>query len=285
MKNIMLILATVLVFSMTSCEKYEDYTGDFEYSTVCFGTQKPLRTLVARNEEMSFRYGVSLGGIYTNDMERSVGYEIDPELLQTVANGAYQLLPESYYTLSDNSGQFTIPAGEIIGDITLTLNRSVFCSDPLALSGGYALPLRLDPVSETIDSVLVGSDIIEPKDYTVIVVKYVSPYSGTYYQQGNQTITAPDSTYQVDYNSNDLSKSQTLDFSTVSVDTVAFTTTTTTKDGVINSTQNFKLCIKEDKSCVLLRDNSKISTGDFSSATGTWEWTDESKHLLRIDLT
>ncbi|MCG8698131.1 MAG: hypothetical protein MI922_08760, partial [Bacteroidales bacterium] len=77
------ILPVLLIFIVTGCEKYEDYTGDYDYSTVYFGTQTPVRTVVARNEEMSFRFGVSLGGKYKNEVDEYVEYSIDTSLLRT----------------------------------------------------------------------------------------------------------------------------------------------------------------------------------------------------------
>ena len=45
-KHIFTMLAGAALFC--SCEKYNDFTTDFDYTAVYFGSQKPLRTVVAR---------------------------------------------------------------------------------------------------------------------------------------------------------------------------------------------------------------------------------------------
>ena len=50
MKNMLRLIAIYMgsIIALTSCEKYEDPTTDYDYSAVYFGTQKPLRTIVAK---------------------------------------------------------------------------------------------------------------------------------------------------------------------------------------------------------------------------------------------
>ncbi len=270
MKIIFFSIITILL-TLSSCESYEDYTGDYTYSAVYFGTQKPLRTVVARNPQMSFKFGVTLGGKLNNTKDETVGYSIDTSLLRTVAAGRFELLPEEYYTLSDNSGIFTIPAGKIIGDITLTLDRDLFCNDPKALKGEYALPLMLDSTSSA-DSVLIGSDAVAPKNYTVIVVKYVSPYSGTYYRRGSQSVSSGDT---ITYNESDLSQNQTCNFSTINYDTVSFSTSTNFEGAIIS--KDYVLVINENNTVRLQDDTGK-------TFDGTWDWTNKDKYLMEIKL-
>lgn len=222
-----LLLLALLLTALVSCEKYEDYLNDYDYSIVYFATQKPLRTIVAY-EDMDFKVGVALGGKRENNEEEYAEYVIDPSLLddQSLTEGNdFKLLPESYYTLSNND-KMIIPEGEFIGDVTVSLNRDAFTSDPLATKNTYALPLRITKTSaDSISSGKYGpegNELIPPKDYTILVVKYISPYHGTYYHMGEQKEV--DSTGNVietiTYRNKDLSRNETWDLSTLELNKV-----------------------------------------------------------------
>lgn len=176
------ILAFLLMFS---CERYEDYISD-HIPTVYFGAQKPLRTLVARDDDMQFKFGAVLAGIRENNNEEWVSFVIDPDLLTDTAivgDNIFHLMPEEYYSLSDNE-QMIIPAGQILGEIVVTVDHDLFTSDPDAIHNTYAFPLRITDTSA--DRILNGEDETPEKDYTIIVVKYISQYSGYYYRRGVQ---------------------------------------------------------------------------------------------------
>lgn len=228
-------LALGLMF--TSCEPYEDYTTDFDYTTTYFATQKPLRTIVSYTD-MQFKVGVSLGGKRDNNKDEYVNFEIDESLLST-AEGAsgFTLLPSSYYELSD-SGKMTISKGEFIGDVTVTLNRELFTDDPLATQNTYALPLKI--TGATLDSIL------PLKNHTVLVVKYISKYSGVYYHKGTQK-EVDDSGAVISetvYNEADLIDNQTWEVTTVDRNSVK-----TAGIGAVTN-QNFVININESDNTV-----------------------------------
>ena len=217
-KNIGLIL---LLVHFLACDPYEEFIGDFDFSIVYFGTQRPLRTIVAY-DDMNFRVGVALGGKRTNDVNEIVEFEVDPSLLsdpEIVGNNEFQLLPQEYYVFSDDV--MIVNAGTFIGDVTVTLNRDAFTADPLATENHYALPLRV--LNSTTDSVAVGefdetgNAITAPKDYTIVVVKYISPLHGTYYKQGVQVEIGDDGDVidEEEYNHPDLIRNPTWDLSTI----------------------------------------------------------------------
>ncbi|MCG1035813.1 BT_3987 domain-containing protein [Polaribacter sargassicola] len=240
-KNISLILlALTIMFS--SCEKYDDYIEDFDYTTVYFATQKPLRTIVSY-DNMEFKVGVSLGGKRTNDVEEYASFQIDEDLLNTVSGASgFTLLPEAYYQLSNDS-QMNIPKGEFIGDVTVSLNRDLFTSDPLATQNTYALPIRI--TESSLDSIL------DTKDYTVLVVKYISEYSGVYYHKGTQKELDDSGAVvdEIEYNESDLINNQTWEMTTVDRNSIR-----TPGIGALNN-QNFVININEEDNIVTI-DNS-----------------------------
>lgn len=226
-KRIFTIISLIALISFTGCEDYDEYILNYDYSAVYFASQKPIRTIVAY-DEMEFKVGVALGGKRANTTDEFAEFEIDPSLLQDediVGGNEFELLPSEYYTLSDNE-RMVIPAGDFIGDVTVTLNREAFTADSLATENHYALPLRITEAST--DSILSGrytsdgSELTAPKDYTIVVVKYISPYHGVYYHKGEQlevdTTGAVIDT--VIYSENDLSRNSTWDLSTIDRNTV-----------------------------------------------------------------
>lgn len=212
-RNISLIV--LAVFVLASCKKYESYVNDFDHSVVYFASQKPLRTIVA-DDDMSFKVGVALGGVRNNKADQIVKYRIDPTLFNSVPGAFnYEVLPERYYTITDNS-TMVIKEGQLIGDVTVTLNKELFTADPDALQKIYALPLRI--VSTTTDSILVGNSNVPAKDYTIVVVKYISPYHGTYFHKGKETKLSDNSVTV--YSKKDLSQNATFDMLTNSLNSI-----------------------------------------------------------------
>ncbi|MGV3505498.1 MAG: BT_3987 domain-containing protein [Adhaeribacter sp.] len=226
-KRMRSLLLCLLALGFLSCEKYEDYIKDYEFSAVYFATQKPLRTIVAYEDNMSFKVGVALAGKRANLEPEWVTYQIDPSLL---AGTGFTLLPEAYYSITnDNTGEtnkMVVPKGKFIGDVTVTLNRQAFTADPLATQNTYALPLRL--LETSADSILSGqfdasgNELIPAKNYTVLVVKYISPLHGTYYHKGVQKeLNAQGGTVtETVFRNKDLSKNQTWDLSTLALEQV-----------------------------------------------------------------
>ncbi|MBN2818052.1 MAG: DUF1735 domain-containing protein [Bacteroidales bacterium] len=179
-------IALIALF-FTACDKYEDFTNDYEYSNVYFAYQNPVRTVLT--DDLSFKVGVVMGGKRTNNVDEQVTFELAPELLNDpdiVGNNNFTLLPSSYYTLS-SADNITIKKGEIVGFVTVDLNSELFLSDTLCLGNNYALPFLIKET--TLDSILVGSEAtsIPRKDYSIVVLKYHHKAHGQYYHRGTRT--------------------------------------------------------------------------------------------------
>ena len=188
--KIKLLAGLLTAVIAVSCKKYEQFTKDFDYTTAYFAYQNPVRTVFANHPEIEI--GAVMGGRRDNQSSETVSYRIAPELLTNTAivgSRKFELLPADYYTISD-PGKFTIPAGDVLGRATLRLNPDKFLADPKALTNTYALPLLITETS--LDSVLAGGEGIPRKDYTVIVIKYISEFHGTYYHHGQREKFNPD---------------------------------------------------------------------------------------------
>ncbi len=188
MKKYNIILFFLFIIAFSDCERYEDYITDFDYTTIYFPYQNPLRTVVM-GDGLDFEVGVVIGGRRDNQQQETVKFEKDIALL---SGTDLRLLPEEYYSLSDES-KMVIPPGSIFGRITVSLDSSLFVNDTLSYKATYALPLRI--TETTADSILqgvyneaAGQYEIAPKDYTVVAVKYINPYHGSYYHKGREYV-------------------------------------------------------------------------------------------------
>ena len=183
-KNIItkIVLFATLALTIVGCEPYEEYVTDYKYSAVYFGTQKPLRTLVAResSDKLNFKLGIVLAGLRENKTDQWATFEIAPDLLTTVTGAsAFTLMPADWYSFSIAENKITIPKGKFMGDFTISIDKAKMSADPLALTKKYAIPVRiLDSSADT---------VLSSKNYTIVVVKYISENSGTYYARGIQS--------------------------------------------------------------------------------------------------
>lgn len=204
MKYKAIILMAAAAMGLTAC--YDSYEKDFEVTKAYFASQKPLRTLVA-DTGMSIKVGVAIGGKREVDTRDWATFEIDQTLLDGTS---FTLLPESYYRLSDPSRMTVSNPNLAICDVKVEFTDE-FYNDANAAGKYYALPFRMTGHSQ--DEVL--TDVTgQPKDYSIVAVKYVSKWHGTYFVRGKMTNLATDEVSE--YYNKDLSRNLTRDLSTVS---------------------------------------------------------------------
>lgn len=202
MKKINIVYIVFCLLFMTSC--YEDYTKDYNYSTAYFASQKPLRTVIA-DRDMQIRIGVAIGGKRSVDMDDWADFEIDPTLL---AGTGLELLPEAYYTLSDEK-TFRVTKNTLaVADLAVNFTDA-FYEDAACAGVHYALPFRIK--SSSLDKIL------ENQDYSVVAIKYISTYHGTYYIKGkvSELDVAGEVVSTETYGKADLSKNDTREVSTL----------------------------------------------------------------------
>lgn len=204
------IVLLVSMLSLTSC--YEDYIKDYETTTAGFAMQSPLRTVIS-DRDMSIYVGVSLGGKREVDMADWATFVIDPTLLY---NTGLELLPEEYYELSDPNTFRVRKSNLPVADVGISFTDA-FYADPLSLETHYALPFSV--VETSMDQIREGAD------YSIVAVKYVSSFSGTWYVRGE--VAEVDSqgnpvygTTRV-YRSKDLIDDETVYLATISPNTLS----------------------------------------------------------------
>lgn len=208
MKKIIVLLLVILLGGNYSCHNAEWEFPDFDYTTVYFPNQFPIRTLVLgdyvynndNDNNLKFIISSHLGGMYENRENQFVDYIIDPGLIQnlmTEAGDTLATLPSDYYTIAP-TGQFVIPEGKFYAGFEVQLTDS-FLDDSMAHQTHYVLPAKI--TSSSLDSILSGKPFfsgadpripeqwdIMPKDYTLFAIKYINPYHGKYLHRGRSII-------------------------------------------------------------------------------------------------
>ncbi|WP_299059610.1 DUF5627 domain-containing protein [uncultured Polaribacter sp.] len=217
MKNkLLIIFAFALVFM--ACENQESDFPDFGSTSVYFPFQTPVRTLIQGKYDLGFNdndnngrfeIGVTMSGVYNNNIDRKVNFEVDTDIINPTILGGISTnvvaLPESYYTIEQES-PLTIPAGSIKGRIPVQLTDAFF-DDPLSFvavndSVNYVIPLKITNFVD-LDSLLIGvpnEGIAEPKrviannwsilpkDYTLFGIKFMNKYQGIYLRRGEDKV-------------------------------------------------------------------------------------------------
>jgi len=175
----------------------------------------------------------------------------------------FTLLPESYYTLSDNNTMKVRDEAIAVADIDITFTDA-FYADPLSASLHYALPFQI--VASSCDSIYMK------KSTSIVAIKYVSTYAGTYYVQGKvDKLDASGAIEEtVTYNKTNLSANITRDLSTINRNTLI-------KKGVANlptSTTNEKVSLTINGTDVVV---ATAENGiEITDGSGTYDESDNS---------
>ena len=204
-KNIHLLLIILAIFF--SCENQDWEFPDYDYSTVYFAYQTPVRTIVlgedytfdnSLDNEHRCKIVATMGGVYRNTNDVVIDIAVDNSLCNNLISGSDSndvlAMPANYYNLSGNM-QIVIPSGEIIGGIDVQLTDAFF-EDSLSVTTTYVIPLVMNSVTNA-DSILSGQTEIDtadrriagqwsvlPKDYILYAVKYINPWDANYLRRG-----------------------------------------------------------------------------------------------------
>ena len=244
-------LFMVVLGAIVSCENQEfDYT-DYEYQSVYFPYQYPVRTLSLGNDAIDnsldkkhrFHIGINVGGLYAeNPRDWRVDFQLDEALVvDYLVNGTGDTLmpmPEEYYTLTPDEF-VTIPQEAFSGLIEVQLCDSFF-NDSISITGQYVIPLKITDTDA--DTILSGkpaggvSDpnphvathwdggILYPKDYTLFAVKYVNPYHGKWLRRSTIYVyDAPDGnlTDTIEIRNDHIERDQVVGFETTGLTTAS----------------------------------------------------------------
>jgi len=206
-----LFLIIAVLFSIVACENQDTDFDDFGTTSCYFPFQTPARSLILGKYDLGFNdndnlhrfeIGVTMGGVYENTEDRTVYFELAPQLLQD-NDSIVKVLPASYYTI-ETSSPVTIPAGSFKGRILVQLTDAFF-DDTLSFAPlnevNYVIPLLIIGVVN-LDTVLSGNPLVPnpsrliagdwatpPKDYTLYGIKFINKYHAMYLRRGVDAMT------------------------------------------------------------------------------------------------
>lgn len=200
---------TILFIALTSCSNDDMVYDNFEFQSVYFAYQFPVRTITLGEDVFDTtldnahkcRIVATLGGVYSNDKDVSIDVEVanplTTGLLFKVAGDNVLPMPTNYYTLLSN--KIVIAKGNITGGVDVQLTDAFF-ADPLAIKNTYVIPLKMKNVVNA-DTILSGKALVAnpnraiatdwattPKDFIFYAVKYVNPWDGFYLRRGKDVI-------------------------------------------------------------------------------------------------
>ncbi|MCU0458240.1 MAG: DUF1735 domain-containing protein [Bacteroidales bacterium] len=289
MKKIIYLLGIVSL--LCGCENRDIEFPDFEYQTVYFPHQTPVRTIMLGDEvlgdnsidlEHAFSIGAAIGGMYNNNKDREITVEFAPELAANINYGTgtvLELMPSAYYNATFD--KIIIPAGQFFGKLKVNLTDAFF-ADTLATGLRYVIPLRI--IDAKGDSILSGKTAgivptpdpriashwaVTPQNYVLFGVKYINPTHGVYLLRGkrkNLTNPLDSAVYSARFlDDNDFTKLTTRSLTESYMSTVGGT-----NKEVSNAKYSMKLIFDEvNKSVTVTRRNANTvavtGTGKFYS--------------------
>lgn len=206
-KSIISIIGISMLFA--GCHNSDVDFPDFEYQTIYFAKQSPIRTVTLGDDgdfdtsldnQHIIEIKAALGGVNENRKEHSASFKVDNSLVERIRfsdGNEIKAMPDNYYTLS--SDRMVITKGNVIGGIQVHLDDAYF-ADPASVNVTYVIPLVLTNSSDSILRGQAKEGIINPdrlnsddwsilpKDYILYAVKYKNPYHGVWLSKGVDNI-------------------------------------------------------------------------------------------------
>ena len=307
MKKILFILLAITGCVFTSCENQDWEFPDFEYTTVYFAYQTPVRTITfgedvwdtSLDNQGQCQIMATIGGVYSNDKDRTISIQVDNSIVDdiTFADGSeIKAMPSNYYTLSDNN-KIVIPKGKLLGGVTVQLTDAFF-ADPEATTGKYVIPVRMTDVQGA-DSILSGAPLVEnprlavagdwdvqPKNYVLYAVKYISQYDSWYLRAGTDVYSDARGTVERKFDYIEHAQ-QVKTFSTIDKNTILWDFELKDADGIEREC-DLKLAFDASGNVTI----SSLSEGITASGNGTYavlgeknSWGGKDRDVMNLNYT
>jgi hypothetical protein len=190
MKNILIM--AIGCFFIASCSNKDVEFADYDYQTVYFAYQYPVRTITFGEDIFSTELDnqgkceimATTGGVYYSKKNVSIGIAVDNSLLGSgmlykAGGDTVYAMPANYFTLA--ASNITIAEGSLTGGVQVQLTDAFF-NDPKSIKNAYVIPIRMTGKSN-VDSILSG------KNFILYAVKYVNTWHGNYLRQGKDVVT------------------------------------------------------------------------------------------------
>lgn len=308
MKKLIILAALFLGVGMTSCSNEDTDFDDFDYSTVYFAYQTPIRTLVLGEDiydttldnAHKCKIMATTGGVYSNGKNIHIGITVDNSLCNNLMYDEEKpvlAMPSNYYTLAAN--EIIIPKGDLMGGVEVQLTDAFF-ADAKSVETTYVIPVRMTQV-QGVDSILSGKPNVPeanplevsdwetaPKNYILYAIKYINPWTGHYLRRGVDNIKGNNGDtsldFQLVYHAAYVEKDEVCETFTESMTTISLPLSTKDKGG--NKLDYTLLAtFSADGSCVI---NAPEDATYLVSGTGSYvvdgdAWGNAPKDALYLD--
>lgn len=188
-------IAAMTLLMTASCESGNKEFGYDGETAVYFANAGYVRTVeLGEDQEVDLtddnnhiiNIKAYCAGGYGNDNNVTVDYISDASLCDgyKINGAAIQMMPSTYYEI-ENPNQFVIAKGQQMGGVRVKLNEKFF-NDDKSYEQGYVIPVKLTK-AQGVDKVL------ESKNTTFCLVKYVNPWTATYLRKGKDVSNGKES--------------------------------------------------------------------------------------------
>lgn len=307
MKKILFILIGGMLAGLTACTNGDWEFDDFEYQSVYFAYQYPVRTIVLGDDifdttldnEWKCQIMATTAGVYNNPHDVTVDISVDNNMTQNMQfeDGTNVMtMPSNYYSLSDD--QIVIKKGELIGGVEVQLTDAFF-ADPEAIRNTYVIPMQMSNVSAA-DTILSGQPQVEnprrtvsgdwavqPKDFILYAIKYINQYHGNYLRRGVDEVTGNGGNTALDEtvvrHEQYVEYDEVNSLVTQSLSILEFPLVFTASDGTnINCT--LELTFDQDHNCTISsNDFPATGTGRFVTDGEVKSWGDQDRDALYLE--
>lgn len=190
MKKIFIPL--ILLMVLGSCSNKDVEFADYDYQTVYFAYQYPVRTITFGEDIFSTELDnqgkceilATTGGVYSSRKNVSIAVSVDNSLLGSgmlfkAGGDTVYAMPGNYFTLA--ASNITIPEGGLTGGVQVQLTDAFF-NDPKAIKNSYVIPLKMTGKTN-------ADSILPAKSFVLYAVKYVNAWHGNYLRRGKDVVT------------------------------------------------------------------------------------------------
>jgi hypothetical protein len=303
-----ILSAGILALAMVSCENQDVEFDDFEYSTVYFAYQYPVRTIVLGEDivdntlDNQHKFGIyaTMGGVYSNSTNVDIDVSVDNSLCNNLFyedafTSPVQPMPSEYFALASDRISLS---KSLQGNVEVQLTDAFF-ADSKALQNTYVIPLRMTHVSNA-DSILSGVpkvsnpsscnlsdwDIL-PKDYVLYCVKFINPWHANYLRRGTDVITQNGTSTTNVRHQQYVEKDEVCSIKTVSLNSVEYPVAVVNTSNA-TETCNLLLTFDDANKC-----NVSTTTNGFTAAgTGLFvkkgdknSWGSKDRDVIYLDYT
>lgn len=292
---------------MTSCENKEVEFPDYEYTSVYFPYQYPVRTVVlgediydnSLDNEHKVKIYATMGGVYENENNIDIDIAVENELCNNLYfddESAVQPMPSDYYSLSAERISLE---GELEGGVEVQLSDAFFADDN-SINNTYVIPLRMTGVSNA-DSILDGTPLVDdpvrtnaadwnvqPKDFVLYAVKFINRWDANYLRRGEDVITEGGETTTEVRHEQYVEDDEVVSLNTASLNSVVMPVQTTIMEGdeAVTLTCDLVLTFDNNNECTITSGTSEYTasgSGQFVKDGEKNSWGGEDRNALYLD--